>query len=110
MKEYSAIKRLSDENTSWLADEWIKENGDVLPTRREVLEGLIEEDKQEVLRLFPRFKETHAAVEEVLKKRAIAWRTMFTVAGFSIKNMMDQPINRQQTETQPYHPTSTTIL
>lgn len=93
MREYSPIRRLSDENVSWLANEWIKENGDKLPTRRQVLEGLIEEDKQEVLRLFPRFRETHAAVEEVLKKRALAWKTLCTVAGFSIKNM-DAPINR----------------
>ena len=87
-KEYSPIKRLSDENVSWLAKEWIKENGDeLLPTRRQILDGIIDEDRKEVLRLYPRYSETHAAVEEVLKKRALAWKTLCAVSGFSIKNM-----------------------
>lgn len=50
-KEYSPIKRLSDENVAWLAKEWAKVNGaGSLPTRREILDGIIEEDKKEVLR------------------------------------------------------------
>lgn len=108
-KEYSPIRRLSDENVSWLANEWIKENGHDLPTRRQILDGIIDEDRKEILRLYPRFSETHAAVEEVLKKRALAWKTLCTVSGFSIKNM-DAPIKKETLQDQPFHPLSATIM
>lgn len=96
VKEYSPLKRLSDENVTWLANEWTKENGqNVLPTRKQILEGIIDEDRKEILRMFPRYKEAHAAVEEVLKKRAQAWQTLCAVSGFSIRNM-DAKINIEQ--------------
>ena len=87
IKDYSPIKKMSENNISWLANEWVKENGQDLPNRSQILEGIIDEDRKEILRLYPRYSEKHAAVEEVLKKRALAWKTLCDVSGFSIKNM-----------------------
>ena len=44
--EYSPIKRLADENITWLALQWTKEHGNgKLPTRKQILDGIIEADK-----------------------------------------------------------------
>lgn len=108
-KEYSPIQVHSTDNISWLAQQWIKQNGSELPTRQQILDGIIEEDKQEILRLFPRYSQNHAAVQEVLKKRALAWKTLCAVSGFSIKNM-DAPVKKQVLQDQPFHPLSSSVV
>jgi len=102
--------RYDFDNLAWLAASWYKENGSArYPSRNQVLDGIIAADKKEILRLHPRYLEGHASMDKVLETRALAWRVLCNVSGFSIRNM-DAPIDQAQLHYLPFHPATNTAL
>lgn len=62
----------SEEKCAWLANRWYEESN-ALPTRSQILKGIIQTDKKQMLQLFPKYPADHASMEKVLESRKLAW-------------------------------------
>lgn len=62
-----------DDKLNWLADKWFANNQGRMPTRSQILKGIINADKNRMLELFPKHPQGHASMDKVLQNRKLAW-------------------------------------
>lgn len=62
----------SDDKVTWLANQWFERNKQA-PSRSQILKGIINADKAQMLRLFPKYPQGHANMDKVLENRKVAW-------------------------------------
>lgn len=100
--------RFDESKVTWLANEWYSHNGR-MPTRSQILKGVINADKYQMLKLFPKHQIGHASMDKVLKNRKTVWQLLSMVSGFSEEDM-NVPIDLSILEQQPDHPVVQTVL
>lgn len=93
---------------TWLANKWFAMN-ERMPTRSQILKGIINADKHEMLKLFPRYPIGHASMDKSLVNRKTAWQLLSMVSGFSDEDL-NVPIDQEILESQPEHPVVMFIL
>ena len=93
---------------AWLATEWYNKNQQA-PTRSQILKGVINADRMQMLRLFPKYPVGHASMDKVLAARKLAWQLLSIVSGFSNGDANEQ-IEESVLQTQPDDPVVQTIL
>lgn len=72
-----------EDKLTWLANQWYERNEQKPPTRSQILKGVINADRFQMLRLFPKYPLGHAAMDKVLVNRKLAWQLLSIVSGFS---------------------------
>ena len=76
----------SDDKMTWLANKWFS-NSDRMPTRSQILKGIINADKYQMLKLFPKYPIGHASMDKVLENRKLAWQLLSMVSGFADEDL-----------------------
>jgi hypothetical protein len=99
----------SDDKYTWLANQWFERNGSQPPSRSQILKGIINADKYQMLRLFPKYPQGHANMDKVLDNRKVAWQLLSIVSGFSEKDA-HAPIDINHWKNEPEHDLTKTIL
>lgn len=98
----------SDDKITWLANEWYARN-QTTPTRSQILKGVINADRHQMVKLFPKYPQGHASMDKVLVARKLAWQLLSIVSGFSECDA-NEPIPAEVLETMPDDPVVQTIM
>lgn len=97
-----------DDKMTWLANAWFARNQRP-PTRSQILKGVINADRYQMLKLFPKYPMGHASMDKVLVNRKLAWQLLSIVTGFSECDA-NEPIDQKILESCPEDPVVQTIL